>query len=129
MEVKRNKKIGLMVIGACFFLLIALFLGSIVFNEKMKAVDILCVLIGLVIGVSNLKGSLLTLTDNELILHAAIGPLKKRYQLPSTMRLSVDDERISILENGKKINLPIRKWQADPADWNRLIEQVKLRWA
>ncbi len=116
MEVKRNEKIGYAaVIGGVLLIVITYFSG------KAGATDFMAAFAAVILGLSYIKGTLLTLTETELTLYATIGPLKKKYPISSKDQLIIDGNRVILLTNGNKTKLPIYKWLANTDDWSRLV--------
>jgi hypothetical protein len=66
----------------------------------------------------------LTINEQELFIHAAVGPIKRRFAFESRKDLVVEGESIWIVSTTGRKKVPAYRSQANPADWTELLQTI-----
>lgn len=64
-----------------------------------------------------------TIQEDRILLHALVGPLTRTFHFNSLEDVSLEGNNLYIIQNGKRIKLPISRWIVDPGDWEILEEE------
>ncbi|MFA5772605.1 MAG: hypothetical protein WC974_07735 [Thermoplasmata archaeon] len=124
METHYNRNIGIL-----FVLLGAILLVATALTYPPVYVErIIVIVVCLIFGILMLsRRPYFTVTDNEILIKALIGPAKKTYKINSIGDVVREGNKLYIMQNGNKTKLPVSKFMSDKNDWTHLLESIKSK--
>ena len=119
-----NKKIAYFLIGLGLLSLILSIINLLIGNFFLS--NFFSGSVGLLGGFLYLKNPYFSYSNGELTLYSLIGIKVKKYQLDSN-ELFLENNKIYLQGNEKRIKIPISKFMTEEDDWQRLIALTQQR--
>ena len=124
MKVRYKKAAGVInivlgIIFACFYFVFAL-------SGKNGSPLLTVGFLEIMFGVLFLTRTYFVVNDNDLIFHAILGPAKTTYQFQSFKDIKMENNKVTVIKDGKSQSVPISAWLADKNDWHAFMQKINI---
>ncbi len=122
MKVRYKKSIG--VVNIVFGIILACLYFVLALNGKSSSLLLTGGFLEIMFGILLLTRTYFLVNENSLILYAILGPAKTTYQFQTLDDIKVENNKVTILKDGKRQPIPISAWMADRSDWIAFLQKI-----